>query len=72
MTKVEQRDDGKYVATCPYDGEEFVAETRMEAINKEGNYRAEKHVNNGNDTGTKSASKSKNIIRKWKTEGKRA
>jgi hypothetical protein len=41
---IEELDDGSWKATCPYDGKEFTAETRTEAVTKEGVYRAENHV----------------------------
>lgn len=55
---------------CPYCGEVFRGETEADARTQEGVHRAENHVNDGQST-TK-ASKGRNIIDEWKTEGKRA
>jgi hypothetical protein len=41
---IEQLDDGSWKATCPYDGKEFVADTKMDALAKEGAHRAENHI----------------------------
>ena len=55
---------------CPYCGEVFRGESEADARTKEGVHRAEKHVNDGDST--QKASKGRNIIDDWKTEGKRA
>ncbi len=59
-------------AECPYCGEVFESDEDGDAITKEGIHRAEEHVNNGGSKDTGSSSKGSNIVRKWKTEGKRA
>ncbi len=55
---------------CPYCGKTFEGEDETEARTKEGIHRAEAHVN-GTESKTK-ASKGRNIIDEWKTEGRRA
>lgn len=55
---------------CPYCGEVFEGETEADARTKEGVHRAEEHVNDNESTSK--ASKGRNIIDDWKTEGKRA
>lgn len=57
-------------AECPYCGETFEGDGDQDAITKEGIHRAEEHVNNESPDSTNS--KGKNIINRWKTEGKRA
>lgn len=61
----------KETAECPYCGEVFESDEEGDATTKEGIHRANEHVNN---SGSEESSKQKgsNIIRKWKTEGKRA
>ena len=58
-------------AECPYCGKVFESDDEGDAITKEGIHRAEEHVNNSSSD-TSSSSKGSNIVRKWKTEGKRA
>lgn len=58
-------------AECPYCGEVFESDEDGDAITKEGIHRAEEHVNNSS-TESSTSSKGSNIVRKWKTEGKRA
>ncbi|MFB6208038.1 MAG: hypothetical protein ABEJ69_01685 [Candidatus Nanohaloarchaea archaeon] len=61
---------GNETAKCPYCGEVFEGTEDQDAITQEGIHRAEEHVNqDGPDSGS---SKGKNIINRWKTEGKRA
>ena len=55
---------------CPYCGETFEGETEADARTQEGVHRAEEHVNESDST--QKASKGRNIIDDWKTEGKRA
>jgi uncharacterized Zn finger protein (UPF0148 family) len=55
---------------CPYCGETFEGDGETDARTKEGVHRAEEHVNESEST--KKASKGRNIIDDWKTEGKRA
>lgn len=55
---------------CPYCGEIFEGESEADARTKEGVHRAEEHVNDSEST--QKASKGRNIIDDWKTEGKRA
>jgi uncharacterized Zn finger protein (UPF0148 family) len=55
---------------CPYCGETFEGESAADARTKEGVHRAENHVNNNEST--KKASKGRNIVDDWKSEGKRA
>ena len=57
---------------CPYCGEVFHYDDESSAITKEGIHRAEEHVNNNSSSDTKKTSKGSNIVRKWKSEGKRA
>jgi hypothetical protein len=59
-------------AECPYCGEVFHSDEEGDATTKEGIHRAEEHVNNGSSDETTSKSKGSNIVRKWKSEGKRA
>lgn len=59
-------------AECPYCGEVFESDEEGDADTKEGIHRAEEHVNNSSSKETKSSSSGSNIVRKWKTEGKRA
>lgn len=59
-------------AECPYCGEVFESDDEGDADTKEGIHRAEEHVNNSSSKDTKSSSSGSNIVRKWKTEGKRA
>lgn len=55
---------------CPYCGEVFEGDEEQDARTKEGVHRAQEHVNTDNkDTET---GKGKNIINRWKSEGKRA
>ncbi|MCU4753418.1 hypothetical protein OB919_15750 [Halobacteria archaeon AArc-curdl1] len=67
---LEQRDDGKWVATCPYDGEEFVADTREEALTLEGIYRANQHIVSDKNIGrrTDAEDRKKNIVDDWNRE----
>jgi sarcosine oxidase delta subunit len=55
---------------CPYCGEVFEGEDEADARTKEGVHRAEEHVNQS-DT-TSKATKGRNIIDKWKTDGRKA
>jgi uncharacterized Zn finger protein (UPF0148 family) len=55
---------------CPYCGETFEGDSEADARTKEGVHRAEEHVNDSESTSK--ASKGRNIIDDWKTEGKRA
>jgi uncharacterized Zn finger protein (UPF0148 family) len=55
---------------CPYCGEVFTGETEADARTEEGVHRAQEHVNDNQST--QKASKGRNIINEWKTEGKRA
>ncbi|WP_414837322.1 hypothetical protein ACK3SF_03585 [Candidatus Nanosalina sp. VS9-1] len=57
---------------CPYCGEVFESDDEGDADIKEGIHRAEEHVNNNSSKETTSKSSGSNIVRKWKTEGKRA
>lgn len=57
---------------CPYCGEVFQSDEEGDATTKEGIHRAEEHVNNSGSSDTSNSSKGSNIVRKWKTEGKRA
>lgn len=63
--------EDKAKAKCPYCGEEFFAEDEMKAEIKEGQHRAEEHVNDSGETSNTSG-KGKNIVDQWKSEGQRA
>lgn len=43
----QQEQDAEFTSECPYCGEEFVADTKMEADNQEGVHRTEEHVQDG-------------------------
>lgn len=57
---------------CPYCGEVFHSDEESDATTKEGIHRANEHVNNSSSSESTKSSKGSNIVRKWKTEGKRA
>jgi hypothetical protein len=57
-------------AECPYCGETFHTDDDQTAQTKEGIHRAQEHVNDEESTST--TNKGKNIVSKWKSEGKRA
>lgn len=57
-------------AVCPYCGEEFTGDTKIEAENKEGVHRTEEHIDTDGSIDT--ASSGKNIVDKWEKQGKRA
>jgi len=59
-------------AECPYCGEVFESDEDSSAQTKEGIHRAQEHVSNNSSSDSSSSSKGSNIVRKWKTEGKRA
>lgn len=55
---------------CPYCGDVFEGDTEIDARTKEGIHRAENHVNESDSTSK--ATKGRNIIDDWKTEGRKA
>lgn len=57
-------------AECPYCGETFHSDEDQDAQTKEGIHRAQEHVND--EEATNRTNKGKNIVNKWKSEGKRA
>jgi uncharacterized Zn finger protein (UPF0148 family) len=57
---------------CPYCGEVFHSDEEEDATTKEGIHRANEHVNNSPSEESSKSKSGSNIIRKWKTEGKRA
>ena len=59
-------------AECPSCGEVFHSDEEQDATTKEGIHRANEHVSNNPSNDTSSSKSDGDIIRKWKTEGKRA
>lgn len=68
---IEQLDDGSWKATCPYDGEEFVADTRMDALSMEGVHRAENHVKTDDRYSGEPESDGITIVDAWKRNNDR-
>jgi hypothetical protein len=63
---IEELDDGSWKATCPFDGEEFVADTRAEALTKEGAHRAENHIDSSERIERQEESDGESIVDDWK------
>ena len=63
---VELLDDGSWKAICPFDGEEFVADTKIDALAKEGEYRAENYINSSKDIERQEESDGESIVDTWK------
>jgi len=63
---IEQLEDGSWKATCPFDGDEFVADTKMEAKSKEGAHRAEKHIDSSENIERQEESDGESIVDTWK------
>jgi hypothetical protein len=68
---IEQLEDNSWKATCPYDGKEFVADTRSEALTKEGVHRAENHVQPDDRYSGESESDGITIVDTWKRNNDR-
>jgi len=68
---IEELEDGRWKATCPFDGEEFTGETRTEALTKEGVHRAENHVKSDDRYGGEQENDGITIVDTWKRNNDR-
>jgi len=63
---IEQLEDGSWKATCPFDGKEFVADTKIDALAKEGAHRAEKYIDSNDKIERQEESDGESIVNDWK------